>query len=75
MWEGACSHTGWGLLEYSVYFALVNASFTPIAINTAPIVRSNQCPIRANPARTRCWLNNIATRQNHNAVATARYTP
>jgi len=29
------------------YFILVNASFTPMAINTAPIVRSNQCPIRA----------------------------
>ena len=57
------------------YFMLVNANFTPIAISTAPMVRSNQCPIRANPARTRCWLNNIATRQNHNAVATARYTP
>ena len=57
------------------YFMLVNASFTPIAINTAPMVRSNQCPIRANPARTRCWLNSIATRQNHSAVATARYTP
>lgn len=58
-----------------VYFILVNASFTPIAISTAPIVRSNQCPIRANPARTRCWLNSMATKQNHNAVATARYTP
>ena len=57
------------------HFMLVNASFTPIAINTAPMVRSNQCPIRANPARTRCWLNSMATRQNHSAVATARYTP
>ena len=57
------------------HFILVNANFTPIAINTAPMVRSNQCPIRANPARTRCWLNSMATRQNHNAVATARYTP
>ncbi len=57
------------------YFMLVNANFTPMAISTAPMVRSNQCPIRANPARTRCWLNSMATRQNHNAVATARYTP
>ncbi|CRM28824.1 hypothetical protein [Pseudomonas sp. 44 R 15] len=62
-------------LKGSDYFMLVNANFTPIAINTAPMVRSNQCPIFANPARTRCWLNSMATRQNHSAVATARYTP
>ncbi|MNF55319.1 hypothetical protein D3C84_367760 [compost metagenome] len=50
----------------------LNASLTPKPINTAPINRSNQWPKRAKPARTRGWLNSIATRQNHSAVASAR---
>ena len=51
------------------------ASRTPRPINTAPVTRSNQCPMRAKPARTRSRLNNQATRQNHNPVAHARYNP
>jgi hypothetical protein len=50
----------------------VNASFKPSATNTPPIARSNQCPIRAKPARTRGWLNRRATRQNHAPVANAK---
>ncbi len=56
----------------SNYGIRANATFTPNPTNTTPIARSNQCPMRENPARTRSWLNNHATMQNHVAVAAAR---